>query len=146
MPILLNILLSPVLLFISIPLSLFAALTTTLAFSTLMFRALLIYAELGAVLVNHFIGEHANENTVPPPKVSTTVAEGKQPRHKSRRSSTGSASNGGSTTPRVLDTGFSIYSAGGVRDFEGVGGVSNIFIELFPLLNLRLQVLRSFGS
>ena len=110
------------LLFVSIPLSVFAALTTTLAFSTLFFRALLVYAELGVVLMrNQFVSRHANENKTVPTKLAFAV-EGKQPQHKSRRSSAGSGSNGGSATPRVPDTGLGVCSEGFVRDFEGVGG------------------------
>ena len=124
MPSLFYILLSPVLLFISIPLSLFAALTTTLAFSTLFFRALLVYAELGVVLVrNQFYSQHENEKNPMPKKMPPAVVDGKQSQHKSRRSSAGSGSNGGSTTPKVPDSGLGVYSGGGaVRDFEGVGG------------------------
>ncbi len=130
---LLYVLLSPILLFISVLLSLFAALTTTLAFSTLVFRALLVYAELGAVLIrNQFVSQHGNEKNPITTKASPTIFEVKQPRHKSRRSSAGSGSNGGSTTPRVPDAGYSVYSSGGgVRDFEGVGGwyVNSEFIS-----------------
>lgn len=115
MPCLFYTLLSPILLLISISLSLFAALTTLLAFSTLSFRALLVYAELGTVLIqNQFLDKHANEKTLAPSRVTPAVAEGKQPRQKNRRSSAGSGSNAGSITPRVLD----ISS----RDYEGVGG------------------------
>ncbi len=46
-------LLSPALILISLPLAIFAALTTTLAFSTLFFRALIVYAELAAVLIQN---------------------------------------------------------------------------------------------
>ena len=124
MPSLFYILLSPILLFISVPLSLFAALTTTLAFSTLFFRALLVYAELGVVLVrNQFYSQHENEKRPVPKRLPLAAVDGKQPQHKSRRSSAGSGSNGGSTTPRVPDSGLGVYSGGGaVRDFEGVGG------------------------
>ena len=121
MPSLLYILLSPILLFISAPLSLFAALTTTLAFSTLFFRALLVYAELGIVLIrNQFASQRTNEKDLAPTKLPSAVVGGKQVQHKSRRSS---GSNGGSTTPRLPDTSLGVYSSGGVvRDFEGVGG------------------------
>lgn len=131
MPSLFYILLSPLLLLISIPLSLFAAITTTLAFSTLFFRALLVYAELAAVLIqNQFISQHANKTTLAPTRAPSAVAEGKQPRHKSRRSSADSGSNGGST---VLETGLGNCSRGGlVRDFEGVGGVSYLFRLIIP--------------
>lgn len=146
MPSLFYLLLSPILLFISIPLSLFAAITTTLAFSTLFFRALLVYAELGAVVIqNHFVSQHAYENTLAPTRVTPAVAEGKQPRHKSRRSSAGTGSNGGSTTPRISDTGFGAYSGGGVvRDFEGVGGWRNPGTDdedaIWTSLNSRLEL------
>lgn len=121
MPSLLYILLSPILLFISAPLSVFAAFTTTLAFSTLFFRALLVYAELGIVLVrNQFVSQYANAKALAPTKLPSAAVEGKQPQHKSRRSS---GSNGGSTTPRVPDSSLGVYSVGGVvRDYEGVGG------------------------
>ena len=116
MPSLFYIVLSPILLFVSIPLSLFAALTTTLAFSTLFLRALLVYAELGAVLVqNQFINQRANEKNIASERLTTAATDGKP----ARRSSAGS----GSTTPRTPDTGLGIYSGSGVvRDFEGVGG------------------------
>ena len=124
MPTLFYVLLSPILLVVSIPLSLFAALTTSVAFTTLFFRAFLIYAELGGVLIqNQFVREHENEKTLTSTSATTAAIDGKQPQHKRRRSSAGSGSSGGSTTPKVLDAGFGIYSGGGVvRDFEGVGG------------------------
>lgn len=131
MPSLFYIVLSPILLFISISLSLFAALTTTLALSTLFFRAFLVYAELGAVLIqNQFVSPRTNGKTLTPTRVAQAFAEGKQPRHKSRRSS----ADGGSTTPRVPNTGFGIYSGGGaVRDFEGIGGVRHFSGSCLPV-------------
>lgn len=144
MPSLLYILLSPLLLLISIPLSLFAALTTTLAFSTLFFHALLVYAELGAVLLqNQFISQHASKMTLAPTTVPSAAAEGKFPRHKSRRSSADSGSNGGSTT---LEAGLGSCSGGGlVRDFEGVGGVSDLF-RLIILLFIMFWGLNTFSA
>ena len=116
MPSLFYILLSPILLFVSIPLSLFAALTTTLAFSTLFLRALLVYAELGAVLVqNQFINQRANEKNLAFERATAAATEG--------RSASRSSAGSGSTTPSAPDTGLGIYSGSGVeRDFEGVGG------------------------
>ena len=77
-----------------------------------------MYAELAAVLIqNQFISQHENKMTLAPTRVPSAVAEGKQPRHKSRRSSADSGSNGGSI---VLETGLANCSPGGlVRDFEG---------------------------
>ena len=72
---------------------------------------------------NQFASQHVNEKPLAPTTLPPAFVEGKQPRHKSRRSSAGSGSNAGSTTPRVPDTGLGVYSGGGVvRDFEGVGG------------------------
>lgn len=125
MPSLLYILLSPLLLIISIPLSLFAALTTTLAFSTLIGHALLVYAELGAILIqNQFSSQHGSKITLAPITIPSAVAEGKSSQHKSRRSSVDSGSNGGST---ILEASLGHCSGSGlVRDFEGVGGVSDL--------------------
>ena len=124
MPSLFYVLLSPILLVISLPLSLFAALTTILAFTTLYFRALLVYTELGAVLIqNQFVNQHATQKTIAPTRVTAATVEGEQPQHKRRRSSAGSGSNGGSTTSKASDGGLGIYGGSGViRDFEGVGG------------------------
>ncbi|MCJ1278334.1 hypothetical protein MMC21_006149 [Puttea exsequens] len=119
-----NTLVSPLLLFISIPLAAFAALTTTLAFSTLFFRVFLVYTELAAALVQ----DHFADQTTPayPPNSNllklAISPDDKQLRRKSRRSS--GSSNGGSLTPKAPESsGFGIYSGGGAaRDFEGVGG------------------------
>ena len=134
MPSLFYIVLSPILFFISIPLSLFAALTTTLALSTLFLRALLVYAELGAVLVqNQFISQRANEKNRTSDKTTAAATEGRP----ARRSSAGS----GSTTPRTPDTGLGIYSGSVVRDFEGVGGWRTEDEDaIWTSLNSRLEL------
>ena len=118
-------LISPILLLISIPLAIFALFTTTIAFSTLFVRVLIVYAELAAALLQDQFGGYTAFRSASEPLNNKTVAEEKQSRRKSRRSSAGSlSSNGGSTTPKAPDTsGFGIYSGGGAaRDFEGVGG------------------------
>ena len=123
MPHLLRVFLSPFLLSISVSLSLFAAITTALAFSTLLLRALLVYAELGAVLIrNQFVSQHVDRKDAASAKVPSAVVEGKQPRH-NRRNSAASGSNARPSTPRNPDTGLGTSSGGGIlRDFEGVGG------------------------
>lgn len=136
---------SPVLLLISIQLTIFAAITTTLAFSTLFFRALLVYAELAAALIHDQFADH----TLSKGNITTSkkLAEEKCPRRKSRRGSTASASsNGGSTTPKAPETsGFGVYGGGGVtRDFEGVGGWrvpgTEDEDELWTSMNSRLEL------
>lgn len=124
MPNLLCTLLSPILLLISVPLALFAFLTTTFAFSTLFFRVLVVYAELGVVLVHdQFASQPTSRNTQSPLKASSPVLVEKEHRRRSRRSSVGSG-NSGSHTPRIPESsGLGIYGGGGIgRDFEGVGG------------------------
>lgn len=118
-------LVSPILLLISIPLTVFAAFTTTIAFSTLFVRVLIIYAELAAALLLDQFGGHTTFKSAPEPPNLKAIAGEKHSRRKSRRSSAGSlSSNGGSTTPKAPESsGFGIYSGGGAaRDFEGVGG------------------------
>ena len=139
---------SPILLLISIPLSIFAAVTTTLAFSTLFFRALLVYAELAAALIqDQFVGQptiksSASSNTR---LVTLATTDGRGAQQKSRRSSVGSSSsNGGSTTPRILEpSGLGIYNGGvAARDFEGVGGwrIPGPDDALWTSMNSRLEL------
>ncbi len=124
MPNLLCTLFSPFLLLISVPLALFAFLTTTFAFSTLLFRVLVVYAELGVVLIHdQFASQTTSRNIQSPLRASSPALGEKEHRRKSRRSSVGSG-NSGSLTPKVPESsGLGIYGSGGIgRDFEGVGG------------------------
>ena len=126
MSFLIAVLAPPLLLTLSIPLAIFATITSIFAFSTLFVRALIVYVELAAALIqNHFSPHHISPMDFPPSGKSTPSGNSRHHRRKSRRSSTGSgSSNGGSVTPRAPETsGLGIYSGGGVtRDFEGVGG------------------------
>ena len=118
-------LVSPILLLISIPLTVFAAFTTTIAFATLFVRVLIVYAELTAALLQDQLSGYTTFKSAPESVNLKAIAEEKHSRRKSRRSSAGSlSSNGGSTTPKALESsGFGIYSgSGAARDFEGVGG------------------------
>ncbi|CAF9934781.1 MAG: hypothetical protein HETSPECPRED_009358 [Heterodermia speciosa] len=124
-----HVILAPILLLVSLPLLLLATLTTTLAFSILLVRVALVYAELGAVLLQNYFSPPQIPSTYSSSKTARAPPKSPLPRRtsgrKSRRGSTGSGqSNGGSTTPRAPETsGLGIYSGGGVtRDFEGVGG------------------------
>ena len=117
---------SPILLLVSVPLAVLAAITTTFAFSTLFFRALILYAELAAALVQHQFATPAISSR----SSASTRAKAIDPlrshsRRKGRRSSTASgSSNGAETTPKAVEAGgFGMYSSGvSTRDFEGVGG------------------------
>ena len=119
-------LISPVLWTISIPLTIFAAITTSLAFTTLLLRALIVYIELAAALIqNQFGPEKAANSSAIPSKFALPATGVKYVKHKSRRGSAASASSTGSITPREqrASSGLGIYSGqGATRDFEGVGG------------------------
>ena len=124
-----HVIFAPILLLVSLPLLFLATLTTTLALITLLVRVALVYAELGAVLLQNYFSPLQISSTYSFSKTARAPPKSPLPRRisdrKSRRSSTGSGqSNGGSTTPRAPETsGLGIYGGGGVtRDFEGVGG------------------------
>ena len=145
-------LLSPLLLLASIPLVGFALLTTSFAFSTLFFRVLIVYAELGVALVHdQFIGQAMSELTKSPLKATSPAPDEKEHRRKSRRSSAGSG-NSGSLTPKVLDSnGLGIYNGGGIeRDFEGVGGWRfpgpDHEEDLWTSMNSRLELPATVGE
>lgn len=119
------ILISPLLLLFSIPMVIFATITTTLAFSTLLLRALILYAELGAALVqDQFVTHTPSKGTSKSLRRCISSHEAYGMRRKGRRSSAASASsNGGSITPKAPDTsGLAIFSQALERDFEGIGG------------------------
>lgn len=137
----------PLLLLLSFPLIIFAFLTTTAAITTLLFRALLVYADLAAVLIKNQISYHY----LPKP-MSPTQGTQQSPRRSSSRSSSGDPhAFGGSRTPKSVESsGLGIYSAGSMqRDFEGVGGwrIPNTEGEdiLWTSMNARLE-LPAFGE
>ena len=119
-------LISPILWAISIPLSILAAVTTSLAFTTLLLRALIVYIELAAALIqNRFGPESAPKGSDVLSKFALHNTGPRNARHKSRRGSTASGSSTGSITPREQgpSSGLGIYGGqGAARDFEGVGG------------------------
>lgn len=138
----------PLLLLFSFPLIIFAFLTTTAAITTLLFRVLLVYADLAAVLIKDQISYHQSS------KSTSSLTQGTQqsPRRSSTRSSSGDQhAFGGSRTPKSVESsGLGIYSAGSMqRDFEGVGGwrIPNTEGEdiLWTSMNARLE-LPAFGE
>ena len=120
------ILISPILWTITIPLTIFAAFTTTIAFTTLLLRALIVYIELAAALLqNHFGPEKAPKIAALSKNSALPATKTKSTRHKSRRGSATSCSSTGSITPgeRRPSSGLGMYGGqSAIRDFEGVGG------------------------
>ncbi|MCJ1250496.1 hypothetical protein MMC30_007724 [Trapelia coarctata] len=116
MPSLLSLFLAPLITIVSLPLLLFAIFTTTLAFSTLLIRVLIVYAELFIVVIhNHFSFPQTSKHYSAP--TTPTL-----PRQKSHRSIS-SKSSSSSLTPKAVVLGSVTYPTTPLaRDFEGVGG------------------------
>jgi hypothetical protein len=113
----------PFLLIFTLPLAIFATITTTLAFSILLFRVILVYIELGLSIIPYYLlGRTTSPKpTLQPIKSSPTPIP--TPRRRKRRSSAGSNVSGGTSTPVAGDVGLGLSkSVGPTRDFEGVGG------------------------
>ncbi|KAL6898150.1 hypothetical protein GGI43DRAFT_385044 [Trichoderma evansii] len=134
----------PFLLITTIPLAIFAGITTTFAFSILIFRVFVVYLDIALSLVSQslahltessgFITSNRNKNHLRPPRTSSSSssinsrANSVSPsasstllkRHRRRRPS--SVYSAGTTTPGS-DIGLGLIpSVGAERDFEGVGG------------------------
>lgn len=136
--------LSPIILLISVPLTIFAAFTTSLAISTLFIRVLIVYAELAAAIIQDNLTSNA-----PPKRMGSSaksLSENKTGQRKSRRGSAASRSSNGSATPKAPKTsGFGVYGGeGATRDFEGVGGWRvpdpDGEDEIWTSLNYRLEL------
>ncbi|KAI9824388.1 MAG: hypothetical protein M1832_001923 [Thelocarpon impressellum] len=116
----------PLLVLISVPLAGFALVTSSLAFSTLLVRVLMVYIELGVVIAHNYATSTGGSNPRPAPRqaavaVSPIMMQGTV-RHSrsSRRSSVG---NPAAAVPDMLPTTPGEGDAPGfVRDYEGVGG------------------------
>ncbi|KAL9039892.1 MAG: hypothetical protein Q9214_004696 [Letrouitia sp. 1 TL-2023] len=126
-----SLILTPFLLIISVPLSIFAFFTTTFALSTLFFRVCLMYAELAAVLLhNHFMAHSAFVGGNESPAQPTT-----------RTPATGKAPNPQITPPKTRESSGLGHSA---RDYEGIGGWAIPSSEqedvLWTTMNSRLEL------
>lgn len=146
----------PFLLLSSIPLMIFAFLTTAAAISTLLFRVLLVYADLAAVLIGSRVSHH--QSSKPTSALWRTSGSHASTKRRARRKSSSSSSSGdpnntfgGSRTPKSTESsGLGAYSAGSMqRDFEGVGGwrIPNTEGEdiSWTSMNARLE-LPAFGK
>ncbi|KAL7893687.1 hypothetical protein HDV63DRAFT_181391 [Trichoderma sp. SZMC 28014] len=127
----------PLLLITTIPLAIFAGITTTFAFSILIFRVFVVYLDIALSLVSqsltHLVESSKASHLRPPrtpsssssinsransvsPSASSTLLK----RHRRRRPS--SSVYSGTATP-ASDIGLGLIpSVGAERDFEGVGG------------------------
>jgi len=114
----------PFLFIFTIPIALFASLTTFLAFSILAFRVVLIYIELAlAVIPYYLLGTRTTSSLLQRSKDFQNQPTIPTARRKRRGSTSSSLSATGSLTPVSSETLMGLsQSVGPTRDFEGVGG------------------------
>jgi len=145
----------PILILFSIPIAIFACITTTLAFSVLLFRVTLIYIDLAtAVIPYYLLGiSKTSAPTKKPESSPTSLPARRRKRRSSSSFSTGTitpiASNASLTNSNSV-LGLS-QSVGPTRDFEGVGGwrLDNPNSEeedaLWTKINSRLELPAEHG-
>lgn len=120
----------------------FAFLTTSAASSTLLFRVLMVYADLAAALIkNQFLQPQSSKLPVSP----RSGPDARVSRQSGRTRSSSGDSHISRTPKSVESRGLGIYSTGSMqRDFEGVGGwrIPNTEIEdiLWTSMNARLEL------
>ncbi|KAE9363684.1 hypothetical protein N431DRAFT_356705 [Stipitochalara longipes BDJ] len=138
----------PFLFVFTLPIALFASLTTFLAFSILTFRAILIYIELAlAVIPFYLLGARPASTYLKRSKSFQSQHTVSPARRKRRGSSTSSSlSATGSLTPVSSETVMGLsQSVGPTRDYEGVGGwrldrSSDDEDALWTSINSRLEL------
>lgn len=137
----------PFLFIFTIPIALFAALTTFLAFSILLFRVVLIYIELALAVIPYYVLglTPLPKSSLPRTKSFTSPGTVPSARRRKRRSSTSSNLSGGTITPTPGDSSLGLsQSIGPARDFEGVGGWrigdASDEDELWTKINSRLEL------
>ncbi|TVY16040.1 hypothetical protein LARI1_G004930 [Lachnellula arida] len=108
----------PILFLFSLPVALFACLTTILAFNVLLFRVSLIYIDLAAAVIPYYLLGITPNPSIPEQKSATPP---QIPSRRRRRRSSSNLSTG-SLTPNALGHSSSVVGLTPTRDFEGVGG------------------------
>ncbi|PBP27122.1 hypothetical protein BUE80_DR001825 [Diplocarpon rosae] len=121
----------PFLFMFTLPIAIFASITTTFAISILFFRVLIVYIELALAVIPHWLlgdpPQPSQQQQYPREPFPRTKSFGTpKTRRKKRRGSTSSnLSATGSTTPISggNENGFGVgMGIGTTRDYEGVGG------------------------
>lgn len=116
----------PFLFVVTVPLAVFAGITTTLAFSVLMLRVVVVYLDIALSLVPQCLGgrkpRYLESAAAPASPASSSPSPSLPPSRRWRRRRSSSALSAGSATP-VSDGGLGLMpSIGPERDFEGLGG------------------------
>lgn len=140
----------PFLFLFTVPIALFAALTTIIAFSILLFRVTLVYIELAlTIMPNYFLGPstHSRRSYAVSGAKSPTLSSTPSRRRRRRPSSTAALS--GTTTPTPGGPSQVFNSHQRVRDYEGVGGwrlgPPSDDDDLWTKINSRLELPAEHG-
>ena len=116
----------PFLFVFTVPIAILATITTTLAFSILAFRVILVYIELAIAVIPHYLlGRKFTSSKPLQRNISFSNPSFVPGRRRKRRSgsSSSSLSAAGSITPVQGENGIGLsQSIGPTRDYEGVGG------------------------
>ncbi|KAI9830918.1 MAG: hypothetical protein M1819_005300 [Sarea resinae] len=141
MPNPLHLLVPPLLVIFALPLAALATLTTTLAFSTLFFRALVVYLEMALAVIQNYLFESMDPVKLQKERLSSSKplyqpvavpspSDFRSFHHRrKRRSSSGSGTSSTSpvaearSSPHTTSAKISTFTPNPVdRDFEGIGG------------------------
>jgi hypothetical protein len=134
----------PFLFIFTIPLAILAGITTTLAFSVLILRVIIVYLDLAWALVPQYVfgrtpGQLRYVSKSPSASGSTSPADTSLHRRR-RRPSSASVASAGTITP-MSEAGLGLIPSVGIeRDFEGVGGWRLGDDDLWTQINSRLEL------
>lgn len=140
----------PFLFLFTVPLAIFAGITTTLAFTVLIFRVILVYFDLALSLLPSYItgrpryvsyASKSPSSASPSPSLTPTRRSASR---RTRRPSTASAHSVGTITPISEAGGIGLFPSVGIdRDYEGVGGWrlgNGNDDEVWTTINSRLEL------
>ncbi|TVY22513.1 hypothetical protein LHYA1_G008410 [Lachnellula hyalina] len=136
----------PILFLFSLPVALFACLTTILAFIVLLFRVSLIYIDLAAAVIPYYLLGITPNASLPEEKTGPSPTQ--IPSRRRRRRSSSNLSTG-CLTPNALGSSSSVVGLSLTRDFEGVGGwrlrAEEEEEEVWTKINSRLELPAEHG-
>ncbi|KAH7160255.1 hypothetical protein B0J13DRAFT_125213 [Dactylonectria estremocensis] len=143
----------PFLFVVTVPLAVFAGITTTVAFSVLILRVLAVYLDVVISLIPHYLGGRKPRLHDHPARIealnaaatnlssSPNSTPSNTPLRRRRRRRSSSAISAASLTPAASETALGLLpSIGPTRDFEGVGGWRLGDDEEWTTINSRLEL------
>lgn len=116
----------PFLFLFTVPIAILAALTTTIAFSILLFRVTLVYIELALTIIPNYFLDSSNPDPQRLLAGARSPSSESTPARRRRRRPSSTAALSGSTTPTPIGSNPNSQNNNNaqqhVRDYEGVGG------------------------